>query len=32
MLGNNLVVVPNAKLAQAIVINHRLPKRTDGAA
>jgi small-conductance mechanosensitive channel len=25
MLANNLVVVPNAKLAQAIVINHQLP-------
>lgn len=25
MLANNLVVVPNAKLAQAIVINHHLP-------
>jgi small-conductance mechanosensitive channel len=25
MLANNLVVVPNAKLAQAIVINHSLP-------
>jgi small-conductance mechanosensitive channel len=25
MLPNNLVVVPNAKLAQAIVINHHLP-------
>ena len=25
MLPNNLVVVPNAKLAQAIVINHNLP-------
>jgi small-conductance mechanosensitive channel len=27
MLPNNLVVVPNAKLAQAIVINHHLPSR-----
>lgn len=27
MLPNNLVVVPNAKLAQAIVINHDLPSR-----
>jgi small-conductance mechanosensitive channel len=27
MLANNLVVVPNAKLAQAIVINHHLPTR-----
>lgn len=25
MLANNLVVVPNAKLAQAIVVNHHLP-------
>ncbi len=25
MLANNLVIVPNAKLAQAIVINHTLP-------
>jgi small-conductance mechanosensitive channel len=25
MLSNNLVVVPNAKLAQAIVVNHHLP-------
>lgn len=25
MLANNLVLVPNAKLAQAIVINHHLP-------
>ena len=25
MLPNNLVIVPNAKLAQAIVINHHLP-------
>ena len=25
MLANNLVVVPNAKLAQAVVINHHLP-------
>ena len=25
MLANNLVVVPNAKLAQAIVVNHSLP-------
>jgi small-conductance mechanosensitive channel len=25
MLPNNLVVVPNAKLAQAIVVNHHLP-------
>jgi small-conductance mechanosensitive channel len=27
MLANNLVVVPNAKLAQAIVVNHDLPSR-----
>lgn len=27
MLPNNLVVVPNAKLAQAIVINHHLPSQ-----
>lgn len=27
MLPNNLVVVPNAKLAQAIVTNHDLPSR-----
>jgi small-conductance mechanosensitive channel len=27
MLSNNLVVVPNAKLAQAIVINHHLPSQ-----
>jgi small-conductance mechanosensitive channel len=27
MLANNLVVVPNAKLAQAIVVNHHLPSR-----
>lgn len=25
MLANNLVVVPNARLAQAIVVNHQLP-------
>jgi small-conductance mechanosensitive channel len=25
MLANNLIVVPNAKLAQAIVVNHHLP-------
>jgi small-conductance mechanosensitive channel len=25
MLANNLVVIPNAKLAQAIVVNHHLP-------
>jgi small-conductance mechanosensitive channel len=25
MLSNNLVIVPNAKLAQAIVVNHHLP-------
>jgi small-conductance mechanosensitive channel len=25
MLGNNLVIVPNSKLAQAIVVNHHLP-------
>ena len=25
MLANNLVVVPNAKLAQALVVNHHLP-------
>jgi small-conductance mechanosensitive channel len=27
MLSNNLVVVPNAKLAQAVVVNHHLPAR-----
>jgi small-conductance mechanosensitive channel len=27
MLANNLVVVPNAKLAQAIVVNHHLPSQ-----
>jgi len=27
MLANNLVVVPNAKLAQAIVVNHDLPSK-----
>jgi small-conductance mechanosensitive channel len=27
MLPNNLVVVPNAKLAQAIVVNHHLPSQ-----
>lgn len=27
MLANNLIVVPNAKLAQAIVVNHHLPSR-----
>ena len=27
MLANNLVVVPNAKLAQAVVVNHSLPSR-----
>lgn len=27
MLSNNVVVVPNAKLAQAIVVNHNLPSR-----
>jgi small-conductance mechanosensitive channel len=27
MLANNLVVVPNAKLAQAIVVNHHLPSK-----
>lgn len=27
MLANNLVVVPNAKLAQAILVNHHLPAR-----
>ena len=27
MLANNLVLVPNAKLAQAIVVNHHLPSR-----
>ena len=27
MLSNNLVVVPNAKLAQALVVNHDLPSR-----
>jgi small-conductance mechanosensitive channel len=25
MLSNNLVIVPNAKLAQAVVVNHHLP-------
>jgi small-conductance mechanosensitive channel len=25
MLANNLVIVPNSKLAQAIVVNHHLP-------
>jgi small-conductance mechanosensitive channel len=25
MLANNLIIVPNAKLAQAIVVNHHLP-------
>jgi small-conductance mechanosensitive channel len=25
MLSNNLIVVPNAKLAQAIIVNHHLP-------
>lgn len=27
MLSNNLIVVPNAKLAQAVVVNHHLPAR-----
>jgi small-conductance mechanosensitive channel len=27
MLANNLIVVPNAKLAQAIVVNHDLPSQ-----
>src|SRR5688572_21140835 len=27
MLPNNLVIVPNAKLAQAIVVNHHLPSQ-----
>ena len=27
MLSNNLIVVPNAKLAQAIVVNHHLPSQ-----
>jgi small-conductance mechanosensitive channel len=27
MLANNLVIVPNAKLAQALVVNHHLPSR-----
>jgi small-conductance mechanosensitive channel len=27
MLANNLVIVPNAKLAQALVVNHDLPSR-----
>jgi small-conductance mechanosensitive channel len=27
MLANNLVVVPNAKLAQAILVNHHLPSQ-----
>jgi small-conductance mechanosensitive channel len=27
MLANNLIIVPNAKLAQAIVVNHHLPSR-----
>lgn len=27
MLANNLIVVPNAKLAQAVVINHHLPSQ-----
>jgi small-conductance mechanosensitive channel len=27
MLANNLVVVPNSKLAQAILVNHHLPTR-----
>jgi small-conductance mechanosensitive channel len=27
MLANNLVVVPNAKLAQAVVVNHHLPSQ-----
>ncbi len=27
MLANNLILVPNAKLAQAIVVNHHLPSR-----
>jgi hypothetical protein len=28
MLANNLVLVPNAKLAQAIVVNHRSSTNT----
>jgi small-conductance mechanosensitive channel len=27
MLANNLILVPNAKLAQAIVVNHHLPSQ-----
>lgn len=27
MLSNNLIVVPNSKLAQAVVVNHHLPAR-----
>jgi len=27
MLANNVIVVPNAKLAQSIVVNHHLPSR-----
>jgi small-conductance mechanosensitive channel len=27
MLANNLVIVPNAKLAQAVVVNHHLPSQ-----
>jgi small-conductance mechanosensitive channel len=27
MLSNNLVVVPNSKLAQAVLVNHHLPSR-----
>jgi small-conductance mechanosensitive channel len=27
MLANNLIIVPNAKLAQAIVVNHHLPSQ-----
>jgi small-conductance mechanosensitive channel len=27
MLANNLVVVPNSKLAQAILVNHHLPSK-----
>jgi small-conductance mechanosensitive channel len=27
MLSNNLIVVPNAKLAQAIIVNHHLPSQ-----
>jgi small-conductance mechanosensitive channel len=27
MLANNLIVVPNARLAQAIVVNHHLPSQ-----